>query len=189
MAKQYIRPEEMRELFILVPLLKNIKISLDADLKRLTDYKKDSDNDYIEGLTFSNFELSDMPHSNTNAFHSVTENGALNYKQVIKNEAKEVKKALKEITKEMCHIEIVLDKIEIGLNALTQSQSDVLKLKYWQNATWNEIVDSLKKNNIFYSKSQIQRIAKKGIIKINVIALINMEMYKNVKELINRCIE
>ena len=54
MKKEYIRPEEMRELFTLVPLLKNIKISLDSDLRRLTDYEKDSDNDYIEGLTFSN---------------------------------------------------------------------------------------------------------------------------------------
>ena len=189
MAKQYIRPEEMRELFTLVPLLKNIKISLDSDLRRLTDYEKDSDNDYIEGLTFSNFELSDMPHSNTNTFHSVTETGALNYKQVIKNEAKEIKKAIKDTTREMYHIEIVLDKIEIGLNALTQTQTDILKLKYWQNYTWNEIVECLKKDKIYYSKRQVQTIAKKGIIKINIIALINMEMYKNVKELINRCNE
>lgn len=188
MKKEYIRPEEMKELFALVPLLKNIKISLNSDLKRLTDFKRDSDNDYIEGLTFSNFELSDMPHSNTNAFHSVTENVALNYKQVIKNEAKEVKKALKEIVKEMYHIEIVIDKIEIGLNALTQTQIDILKLKYWQDNTWNEIVECLKKDKVYYSKRQVQTIAKKGIIKINVIALIDMEMYNNVKELINRCI-
>ncbi|HAS91776.1 MAG TPA: hypothetical protein DCS12_05905, partial [Clostridiales bacterium] len=108
--------------------------------------------------------------------------------QVIKNEAKEVKKALKEIIKEMYHIEIVLDKIEIGLNALTQTQIDILKLKYWQDNTWNEIVECLKKDKVYYSKRQVQTIAKKGIIKINVIALIDMEMYNNVKELINRCI-
>ena len=153
----------MKELFALVPLLKNIKISLNSDLKRLTDFKRDSDNDYIEGLTFSNFELSDMPHSNTNAFHSVTENGALNYKQVIKNEAKEVKKALKEIIKEMYHIEIVIDKIEIGLNALTQTQIDILKLKYWQDNTWNEIVECLKKDKVYYSKRQVQRSEERRV--------------------------
>ena len=175
----------MKELFILVPLLKNVKISLDSDLKRLTNFKRDSDNGYIEGLTFSNFELSDMPHSNTNAFHSVTETGALNYKQVIKNEAKEVKKALKEIIKEMYHIDIVLDKIEIGLNSLTETQREIIQLKYWEEKTWNEIIQALICTNDFYSKKQIRIISDKAMRKLRTVAMIDTEMYKNVIALIN----
>jgi hypothetical protein len=187
LIKEYIRIEEMKELFTLVPLLENMKLSLDADLKRIVAYKKDEDDYFIEGMTFNNFGLSDMPHSNTNAFHSSTEDGALNYKQAISDEEKAIRKAYRETIREIYYIEVVSDKIKIGLNALTELQRDVLKLKYWQNNTWNEIIDFLSKDNrIFYSKRHIQRFTNSAIDKLKTIALIDMEMYKNVKLLINR---
>lgn len=187
MSKEYIRTEEMKELFTMLPLLKNMRLSLGADLKRLAEYTKDEDVDVIEGMTFNNFRLSDMPHSNTNAFHSSAEDGALNYKEVISNEAKEIRKACKETIKEIYYIEVIDDKIGIGLNALTELQRDVLKLKYWQNNTWNEIIEQLSRDNkVFYSKRQIQRFTKDSMEKLKTIALIDLEMYRNVTALIKQ---
>jgi len=176
----------MKELFSLVPLLKNIKLSLDADLKRVKEYAKDADDDYIKGMTFNNYELSDMPHSNTNSFHSTTENGALLYQQTIDNEAKENKKAVKEIIKEIYCIEVILDKIEIGLKGLTEIQKELLPLKYWEAKTWNEVAQHLKNEKKYYSEWQIQANVKKAIKQINIIAMIDMESYKKVKSLIKR---
>ena len=145
----------MKELFALVPLLKSIKLSLDADLKRVSGYTKDADDDYIEAMTFSNYELSDMPHPNTNAFHSKTEDGALLYQQTIDHEAKENKQAVKETIGEIYCIEVILDKIEIGLKGLSQTQQEILKLKYWEEKTWNEIIDALKEKD---SKNFVKQI-------------------------------
>lgn len=186
MKKEYIRIKEMENLFSLIPDLKNMKLSLSTELKKLSDYAKDNENDYIESMTFGSCELSDMPHANTNETSDKTASTALLYQQQINSEAKEVKEASKQIVKEIYCIEIVLDKIEIALNSLGKIQKEILDLKYWQNNTWGEIIDKLKKNNSFYSKWQIQEIVKKSIRKINIISMIDIEAYNKVLRLVER---
>lgn len=175
----------MRELFSMVPNFKNMKLSLSANLQKLSEYKQDTNEEYMESISFGSFELSDIPPSVTNNFHSSTENGALNYEQQILNEKKEMRKAHKDICREIYFIEVILDKIEIGLNALPKHRQEILQMKYWESYTWNEVVESLKKSDIFYSKKRIQEFAKKDMAKLNMIALIDMKMYENVLALIN----
>lgn len=162
-----------------------MKLSLDVELQRCKNFVNDEDNIVIEGMTFGNCRLSDMPFANTNETSDKTADIALNYEKLINNESKEAKKAIKQITKEMYCIEIVIDKIEIGLNCIGRVQQEVLKLKYWENKTWDEIMEYLKEQNIFYSKVGIRKNTKKAIKKLNTIALIDLDMYKNVIALIN----
>ena len=185
MKREFIRYEEMKELLTLVPTLKDIRLSLQAEIKRNADYVNDTDRDVIEGMTFGDFRLSDMPFANTNETSDKTANIALNYEKLISNEAKEAERAIKEIIREIYYIEIVLDKIEIGLNSLSKVQQEILTQKYWENKTWDEIMEHLREQKIFYSKVGIRKKTKQTIKKINTIALIEMNIYKKVIALIN----
>ncbi len=185
MKKEYVRTEEIKELFSLIPTLKSMKLSLDVELQRCRDFVNDEDEIVIEGMTFGDFRLSDMPFANTNETSDKTANIAINYEKEISNETKEANKAIKQITKEMYYIEIILDKIEIGLKALNCIQKEVLELKYWKSCTWNEILKYYESKNVFYSKRHIQRFTKDSLEKLRIIALIDLEMYKNVIGLIN----
>jgi hypothetical protein len=98
---------------------------------------------------------------------------------------KDAERAIKEIIREIYYIEIVLDKIEIGLNSLGKVQQEILTQRYWENKAWDEIIDCLKTENVFYSDSSIRRKAKFALKKLNTIALIEMNIYKNVIALIN----
>ncbi len=185
MKREFIRLEEMKELLTLVPTLRDIRLSLQAELKRNADYVNDTDCDVIEGMTFGDFRLSDMPFANTNETSDKTANVALNYEKLISNEAKEAERAIKEIIREIYYIEIVLDKIEIGLNSLGKVQQEILTQRYWENKTWDEIIEYLKTKNVFYSNSNIRRKTKFALKKLNTIALIEMNIYKKVIALIN----
>lgn len=184
--KQYIRAEEMKELFSVVPLLKNMKLSLRTELQRCKNYSDDEDSFVIESMTFGNCELSDMPFAKTNETSDKTSDIALEYHSKINNEAKEAKKAIKEIVKEIYCIDIVIDKIEIGLNSIGRTQQEVLKLKYWEGKTWDEITEHLKTQKIFYSKKCVRDKAKLSVKKLNTASLIDLDIYKNVKTLINK---
>lgn len=175
----------MKELLTLVPTLRDIRLSLQAELKRNADYVKDTDCDVIEGMTFGDFRLSDMPFANTNETSDKTASVALNYEKLISNEAKEAERAIKEIIREIYYIEIVLDKIEIGLNSLGKVQQEILTQRYWENKAWDEIIDCLKTENVFYSDSSIRRKAKFALKKLNTIALIEINIYKKITALIN----
>lgn len=186
MKKEYIRTEEMKILFSLMPTLKSMKLSLDVELKRNIEFTKDEDGDYIEGMTFGDCGLSDMPFANTNETSDKTASIALSYEKQISNEYKEAKKAIKEICKEIYCIEIILDKIEIALNALNKSQREILELKFWQEYSWNDIMKNLNANKIFYSKRQLQNYVNKAVDKLRTVAMIDIEMYKNVIGLMNK---
>ena len=73
MKREFIRLEEMKELLTLVPTLRDIRLSLQAELKRNADYVNDTDRDVIERMTFD-FRLSDMPFANTNETSDKTPN-------------------------------------------------------------------------------------------------------------------
>lgn len=185
MNREFIRIEETRELLSLVPILKDIRLSLQAEIKRNVDYVNDTDSDVIESMTFGDFRLSDMPFANTNETSDKTANIAMNYEKQISNEAKQAKYAIKEITRELYCIEVILEKTEIGLNSLSKVQQEILTQKYWENKTWNEIIEFLKTQDVFYSNSSIRGKAKSALKKLNTIALIEMNIYKKVIALIN----
>ena len=185
MNREFIRYEEMKELLTLVPTLKDIRLSLQAEIKRNADYISDTDSDVIEGMTFGDCRLSDMPFANTNETSDKTANIAMNYNKLISGEAKQAKQAIKEIARELYCIEVILDKIEIGLNSLGKVQKEILTLKYWEDKTWDEIIEYLKTQEIFYSKKHIRTKAKLALKKLNTIALIEINIYKKVIALIN----
>ena len=185
MKKEYIRTEEFKELLLLIPMLRSMKRSLDVELQRCINFVNDEDITVIEGMTFGNCRLSDMPFANTNETSDKTSDIALNYEKQICSEAKEAKKAIKQITREIYYIEVIIDKIEVGLKSVNKTQREILALKYWQGYSWNEIVVELEKQKCFYSKRQIQRFNKISLEKLKTIALIDIDMYKNIKALIN----
>ncbi len=184
MKREYIRTEEMKQLLILVPDLRNMKLSLDSELKRLQEFEKDMDSDYIESATFGGFELSDMPFAKTNKTSDRTADIAISHQNNI--EAKEIEKAKKEVVREKYYIEAVLDKIEIGLRAVGKVQSKVVELKYYRDYPWNEILTEIESDKFFYSRAKIQRMVKRTIIKLTTITMIDVQMYKNVMSLVEK---
>lgn len=182
MAKrEYIRFDEMRCLLSLVPELENKILSLKAELKRLEEFEKDNNNnDYIESAMFGNVRLSDMPCANTNKTPDKTADIAVSHEQQMSHEAKEIKRAKKDIVREIYNIETILDKVRIGLNSLGKIQREILQFKYWENKTWDEIIEYLKTKNIFYSKKHIRYKAKNSINKLNSVAMIDIKIYQNV---------
>ena len=182
--RTYIRNEEMKQLLAMVPDLRNMKLSLEAELKRLQAFEKDMDSEYIESATFGNCVLSDMPFSNTNETSDKTGDIAASYQKQITNEAREIKKSIKEVIREKYNIEVVLDKVELGMRSIGESQRKVLELKYFQCYTWNEILRELDSDKSYYSKTQVQRIVKSSVSKLTTITLIDREIYENVISLL-----
>jgi len=169
----------MKELFAMLPLLKDIKTSRQAALKRLKEYNSGK-NDLIDSITFNN-NLSGMPYSNTGETSDKTGDAAA---IICSNmHGRTNLQDIKEITGEIYTIDSVIDCVEIGLKLIPPIQKELLILKYWENKTWKEIEEHLKSKGRFYSNSQARRIVNKGLHKMTIMSMIDIETYKQAKKL------
>lgn len=164
----------------MVPLLKDLRESMQTDLKRLREYKGGKD-DLIDAVAF-NHALTGLPYSNTGETSDKTGNSAV----ICSGMSNDNKREIKEVTAEIYIIETVIDKIETSLKYVSSAQKEVLIAKYWESKTWKEIEESMKEKGEFYSNSQVRRMVKRALHKMQIVSMIEIKAYKNVKELVNR---
>ncbi|WMJ78465.1 MULTISPECIES: hypothetical protein [unclassified Sedimentibacter] len=164
-----ITDNQMKELFIKIPLLKSVKTSLESDLKRVTEYDSWQD-DAIDAINF-NFILSDMPRSGN--ISDKTSKAALKVEDIACKEKREI---LQQILNEIRCVDNLLQKVDLALNSLSEDERLSIVSKYWEKKTWDEVA-----RESMLSVSQTRRVAAKAIQKINIIARIRIEDYEVLK--------
>lgn len=182
MKKQYTRYEEIKELIILMPLLKDLSSSLKADLERIKKYQNSIKDDVIDSIMFSQ-RISDMPFANTNETSDKTGNAAAISSAITE---KVVSSEIHEIIQEIYIVDTIIEKIERGYRTLSETTQQILKFKFWENKTWAEIIVSLKGIEIYYSNRQLGEEVRKAVEKINIIAMVESEFYTKAKYLTSR---
>lgn len=182
MKKQYTRYEEIKELIILMPLLKDLSSVLRADLERIKRYSGSIKDDVIDSIMFAQ-QISDMPLANTNEASDKTGNAAVTSSIISEKMASS---EIEEIVQEIYIVDTIIEKIERGFRTLPETTQEILKLKFWESKTWAEITSSLKGVEIYYSNRQLGEEVRKAIEKINIIAMLESEFYTKAKYLTSR---
>ena len=162
------------------PTIQGIKESLALELKAL---KCGSDlvdaNEYIHTKVIGNKVITGMSHSG--GISDTTGNLATSYNNQI---AKDFADTLDCIQNEKFYIGLIDDKLSIAFKRLTPTQYEILKLFYWEDKVWAEVLDELKKEKNFMSKSYAQDQRRYAIEKIRSISKISVKAYDTVMKLV-----
>lgn len=179
MAVEYISYIQTENLFKSWQTLMAIKESLGAELQALRDKDNQDDiDDYIYTQVIGNKVLTDIPPSGK--ISDTTGSISSSYQQVINRDHFNT---LEQIKKEKLSIELVDDKLSIAFRRLSPMQQQLLKLFYWENKVWAEVLKELKKDKHFMSKRQAQICRRDSIEKLQSISKITVERYSYVMKL------
>lgn len=180
MAVEYISYIQTENLFKNWNTLLGVKESLALDIRTLvaTPMQEEID-DYIYTAVVGNKVLTDTPPSGK--ISDITGSVAANYQQVIE---RGYLGTLESVKKEKFCIELVDDKLNIAFRRLNLMQQQLLKLFYWENKTWAEVLDKLKEDKHFITKHQAQSQRRNSIEKMQITSKINVEMYLFVMRLV-----
>lgn len=180
MAVEYISYIQTENLFKSWPTLIAIKESLRAELQSLeNEVNQDDMDDYIYTQVIGNKVLTDIPPSGK--ISDTTGNVSASYQQVINRDHFN---ALEQIRNEKLSIELVDDKLSIAFRRLSPMQQRLLKLFYWENKFWTEVLEELKKEEYFMSKRQAQICRRDSIEKLQSISKITVDRYLFVIKLV-----
>lgn len=172
----YIRYHEVENLFKLQPTLEAILESISVDLvaasvKEVTGTSEE----YIYNLCIGNKELKDTPP--TSKISDTTSTVAANYAKIMQQDKNYIKNQL---GYEALEISLVIDKLNIAFRRLTPLQQTILKLYYWKELTWKEILEQIKEEGQYISLRHAQDLRKAGIEKMVNISKITIKTYQNI---------
>ena len=80
---------------------------------------------------------------------------------------------------------MIIDKLEIGLNSLSETQKSIIDARYFQKLDWYTALDKLAADKMFISKYQAQNLRREAIEKLMQIARITVAQYETIMRLIN----
>ena len=175
----YIRYHEAEYLFRKHHTLEAILECLSSELKH---YSKELDSEYITGSSLGTGQNEIFIQSNkiSDKTYSIASS---NYADSINTNYLNAKA---EIREDITIISMVLDKLNISFRRLSCIQQEILRLYYWDEKTWDEVIDAIKPKRSYISKGQAQRYRKSGIEKIRTICMIDIESYKKVVKLLDK---
>lgn len=173
----YIRYHEAEYLFKKHHTLEAILESLSRELN---SFSKELDTDYIEGALFGG---GDGVNVQSNKISDSTSRIAIGYDHDINKDYFATKA---EIKVELNLISIILDKLNIAYRQIPHIQQDILKLYYWEEKNWDEVIDSIKKTRGFIVKKTAQRYRTLGIENIKTIAKIDIDSYQQVVKFLDK---
>lgn len=160
---------------------KELKVLIESIKYEVINLKKGVDenevNEHIEGKVLRKSAYDEVNVSSGGHISDKTSNIALSYRGELEKENNEL---LIKLQQELFTLQIVLDKLDIGLRGLPQETTNVIVCKYINNLTWNEIGDQM-----LVSRSQAQDIRKKGIERLRAICRITIVQYDIVAGLLN----
>jgi len=173
----YIRYHEVEYLFKKHHTLEAILESLSRELILLS---RELDEDYISGALFGG---GDGINVQSNKISDSTSRIAIEHRKDINSDYFTTRA---EIKIELNLISIVLDKLNIAYRQLPHIQHEILRLYYWEEKNWDEVIDSIKKTKGFIVKKTAQRYRTQGIERIKTIAKIDIDSYQQVVKFLEK---
>jgi len=157
--------------------------SLERELEQATKgISEDEINDAILSLALHHGAPSSIVSHTPGNTPDKTANVALTYRKKLEDERKEL---IDTLTGELTLLKLILDKVEIGLNSLSDTQRSVIEKRYLAGLDWFTILDELEKSGIFLSKYQAQRLRREAIERLMRVARITVGQYELAMKLIN----
>lgn len=179
MAVKYISYLQTEKLFTQWPVIQGIKESLQIEINTIrAKNTMATDGEYIDTLVLGNRIMDTAPPSTK--ITDKTGNVAASYRQTMK---RDYSNALKRITEEKLYIELVDDKLDVAFKRLPLTQQQLLKLFYWENKTWAEVLEEFKCNDCYLSKYQAQIQRQYGIERMKNISKITIKAYDYVMDM------
>ena len=157
----------LKEYKALTALVESLKIEL--QLAYVKGAQED-DNEVIYALVLGNRKIDDMPRA-ANVISDKTFNVAISYRQSMKNSNYN---EIKRLSQEILAISVVLEKIDVAINALTESEVSLIKSIYFECKSWHEIA----RND--QEELKLKRDRKEILEKMAKIIRLPEEMYLDV---------
>ncbi|MCX7773371.1 MAG: hypothetical protein N2376_09700 [Clostridia bacterium] len=168
----FIRYHEAEKLFELLPTLQIVLKNLHTDLSSL----KGNIHDAIYSQVVGNHQGGSMPP--TGSISDKTGNVAIRYRREAYLERTQIIADINELS-------TVIDKINFALSGMRSVQRLVLETYYWsENNTWKQVLEVLRQNSYFMSKSKATSIRNSAIEYIVSVARITYGQYTHVLDLI-----
>lgn len=133
--------------------------------------------DTIAGMILKRTPIDEVKAHGGNHVSDKTANIAIDYRDKMKQENQELSMQLQE---ELFILQLVLDKLDIGLRALPEETRKVIEIKYFDNLAWFQVEMKLP-----LSKHQAQDMRKSGIDMLRAISRIRVEEYEKAMKLLS----
>lgn len=180
MAERCISYMQTENLFKQWPTIKLIRESLALEFKSLQGGTTLVDpNEYIHTKVLGNKVITG--NSFSGGISDTTGNLATSYSNQI---SKDFADTLESIQNEKFYIGLIDNKLDIACKRLTPTQYEILRLFYWEDKVWADVLEELKKEKNFMSKSCAQDQRRDAINKIKNISMINVKAYDTVMKLV-----
>jgi len=136
-----------------------------------------SESDFIEGISLGRSSLANTAVDTGTYVSDKTSSTALSYKYRMEQAKDDI---YHELTKELAAINIVLDKLNIGLRALPEETRKIIELKYFEDLFWVDI-----ERRLVRSVSSMQDMRRKGIKTLCSVSRITNKQYVETMRLLN----
>ncbi len=179
MAVEYISYLQIEKLFTQWPVIQGMKESLQLEIDAIE--KKQAlatKEEYIDTLSVGNKVLTGTPPPSKTT--DKTGEVAANYPQIMTSD---YNSTINKIMEEKFYIGLVDDKLDIAFKKISTMQQQLLKLFYWENKTWAEVVDELRQTECYLSKYQAQIQRQHGIERMKNISKITTKAYDYVMDM------
>lgn len=178
-----IRYHEAEKLFKAWPTIEAIVDGLSVDIKYFRKYNSTgTDADYIYSMVVGNKVLNDMPP--TGKISDSSGNIAANYQSNKRFDKKEIRI---EIGSELHFLLSINQKMEIAFKRPSPVQREILKLFYWEELPWKEVLDIINQNSRYISESTAKAERMRGIKKMAIVlgTALSMEDYNAVMKIVD----
>ncbi|HZX21316.1 MAG TPA: hypothetical protein VFF25_02880 [Clostridia bacterium] len=176
---QYITYQNMDALLKSYSVIKGALQTIQMELNHASGI---TENDVIESMALKHIGPSDTITHSPGTITDKTANTAIGYENKLENENKAL---INELTKELMSLKLITDKLEIGLNSLSETQKSIIDARYFQKLDWYAVIDKLAVDKMFLSKYQAQNIRRQAIEKLMQVTRITVTQYETVMRLIN----
>ncbi len=159
-----------------------IKGALQAIQMELNHAKGITEKDIIESMALKHIVPSDTIIYSPGTVTDKTANTAIGYQKSLEDENKAL---INQLTEELMILKLITDKLEIGLNSLSETQKSIIDARYFQKLDWYTALDKLAADKMFISKYQAQNLRREAIEKLMQITRITVAQYETIMRLIN----
>lgn len=176
---EYITYQNMETLLGFRDVIKGAFQAMQTELNHATGITEE---DIIESMALKHTVPSDTLTHSPGTVSDKTANTAIGYRKRLENENIAL---ITELTKELMSLKLIIDKLEIGLNSLSETQKSIIDARYFQKLDWYTALDKLAADKMFISKYQAQNLRREAIEKLMQITRITVAQYETIMRLIN----
>lgn len=172
----YIRYQEAERLLQIYPDLKVMGENIRRQIKGISE-EGDNKDDSIESLALHHTSLDEILGYSAGAISDKTCKTAIEYQKVLNDESI---KALQELMGELTLLENVIDKVDIAMTILSETQKNIITARYWEKLTWSEIAGKL-----IMTESTCKQRRKEALERLCKVVRITIDEFEAVMKLFN----